>query len=252
MRPVRDDAACEGGEALRERWRAVCARVRAACREAGRDPADVRLVAVSKFQPAAAIACVAAAGQADFGENYVQEARSKQAALAGAGLRWHMIGHVQSRKARDVAGRFVCIHTLDSLKLARALEAHLAASGMAQDVLIQVNVGEEAQKSGVTAGELPALAEAVLGQCPHLRLQGLMCLPPVFDAGMAARPHFARLREWNESLRVRLGLPLPELSMGMSGDFAAAIQEGATMVRIGTDIFGLRPPGGVASADMAR
>ena len=231
---------------LVQRWQSVCARVAEAARQAGRTPDTVTLVAVSKLHPAADIGEVAGAGQVDFGENYVQEALAKQDELAAeprcARVRWHMIGHVQSRKAKDVAGRFSCIHTLDSLKLARGLEAHLAEQGGEQEALIQVNVGEEAQKSGVSAQDLPELAENIRTTCPHIHLRGLMCLPPVFDAGMAARPHFALLRELNEALRTRLCLPLPHLSMGMSGDFEAAILEGATLVRIGTDIFGTRPP----------
>lgn len=229
--------------ALRRRWEAVRERLNAAVRAAGRDPAEVTLVAVSKLHPAEAIAVLAAAGQKDFGENYVQEALAKQETLAAdpacADICWHCIGHVQSRKAKDVAGRFALVHTVDSLKLARELEKRQAPAGTRQAVCIQVNVGEETQKSGVSIKDLPALAEEVMG-CPHLELQGLMCLPPVFDAGMAARPHFALLRELRDELRVRLGLPLPHLSMGMSGDYEAAVLEGATLVRIGTDIFGVR------------
>lgn len=229
---------------LRERWLHVRERLSGAMRAAGRPLRDVTLVAVSKLHPAEAVAELAEAGQADFGENYVQEALGKQAALAiHAGLRWHCVGHVQSRKAKDVAGRFVLIHTVDSIRIAEALEKRLAAIGMRQAVLIQVNVGGEAQKSGVAVGGLSPLAEALMA-LPHLELQGLMCLPPVFDAGLEARPHFALLRELNEALRLRLGLPLPHLSMGMSGDFEAAVLEGATLVRIGSDIFGARPAGG--------
>ena len=153
-----------------------------------------------------------------------------------------MIGHVQSRKAAQVAGAFALVHTLDSVKLADALEKRAAALDVVQPVLCEINVGEEPQKAGIMADALPGLAEHVLAHCPHLELQGLMCLPPVFDAGEAARPYFARLYRLREDLRARTGLPLPHLSMGMSGDFAAAVAEGATLVRIGTDIFGPRPP----------
>lgn len=223
---------------LRERLGQACA----AC---GRRPEDVLLVAVSKFHPAADVAAVAGAGQVDFGENYVQEALEKRAELArepfAGRIRWHMIGHVQSRKAAQVAGAFALIHTLDSVKLADALERRLAESGALQPVLMEINIGEEPQKAGVMIGDAAALAEHVLARCPHLELRGLMCLPPVFDAGDAARPYFARLRRLGEDLRSRLGIGLPELSMGMSGDFPAAVAEGATIVRIGTDIFGPRP-----------
>ena len=217
-----------------------------ACRANGRRPEDVLLVAVSKFHPASDIAAVAAAGQKDFGENYVQEALEKREQLAddpaAARIRWHMIGHVQSRKAAQVAGAFVLIHTLDSVKLADALERRLAVTGALQPVLMEINIGAEPQKAGVMPEDAEALGAHVLTACPHLELRGLMCLPPVFDAGDAARPYFARLRRLGEDLRSRLGIAMPELSMGMSGDFAAAVAEGATIVRIGTDIFGPRPP----------
>ncbi|MBD5417658.1 MAG: YggS family pyridoxal phosphate-dependent enzyme [Desulfovibrio sp.] len=217
-----------------------------ACRDNGRRPEDVLLVAVSKFHPASDIAAVAAAGQRDFGENYVQEALEKRAELAddpaAARIRWHMIGHVQSRKAAQVAGAFVLIHTLDSVKLADALERRLAVTGQLQPVLMEINIGAEPQKAGVMPEAAEALGAHVLAACPHLELRGLMCLPPVFDAGEAARPYFARLRRLGEDLRSQLGVAMPELSMGMSGDFAAAVAEGATIVRIGTDIFGPRPP----------
>lgn len=236
-------------QTLLERYGKVCAQVEAACREAGRDRSEVLLLAVSKFQPAEAIATLARAGQADFGENYVQEAWSKRETLVAenecASLRWHMIGHVQSRKARLVAGSFTLLHSLDSQKLASALERDLAAenaaANVAQDALIEVNIGEEQQKAGVMPADLPRLAEYVIEQCPHLRLRGLMCLPPVFDSGDAARPYFAKLRKLRDNLQKQTGVALPELSMGMSGDFAAAIAEGSTIVRIGTSIFGPRP-----------
>lgn len=232
-------------EELGGRLADVRRRLAEACRANGRRPEDVLLVAVSKFQPASAVAAVAADGQRDFGENYVQEALEKRAELAAdpvaAGLRWHMIGHVQSRKAAQVAGAFALIHTLDSVKLADALERRLAVTGALQPVLMEINIGEEPQKAGVLAKDAAALGEHVLAACPHLELRGLMCLPPVFDAGEAARPNFARLRRLGEDLRSGLGVAMPELSMGMSGDFAAAVAEGATIVRIGTDIFGPRP-----------
>lgn len=233
-------------DVLRERYARVLERLDAACTAAGRGRDDVVLIAVSKLHPAADVAAVARAGQLDFGENYVQEALQKREELAGEpacrNVRWHMIGHVQSRKAAQVAGAFALIHTLDSRKLADGLERRLAVLEARQPVLMEVNVAAEPQKSGIMAEDLPALADYIVESCPHLELRGLMCLPPVFDAGEAARPHFARLRVLCEELRARLGLPLPELSMGMSGDFEAAVAEGATMVRIGTDIFGPRPP----------
>ena len=232
---------------LLDRYHRVLERLDAACAAAGRPREEVSLVAVSKLHPACDVAAVAAAGQVDFGENYVQEALQKreelEAAPAASALhvRWHMVGHVQSRKAGQVAGAFALVHTLDSRKLADAFERRLADGEARQAVLFQVNIASEPQKSGIMAADLPALADYVLESCPHRDVQGLMCLPPVFDSGDAARPHFALLRELRDGLRARTGLPLPVLSMGMSGDFEAAVTEGATLVRIGTDIFGLRP-----------
>ncbi len=233
-------------EALRERYARVLERLDAACAAAGRKREDVTLIAVSKLHPAVDVAEVARAGQLDFGENYVQEALQKREDLAGESacrnLRWHMIGHVQSRKAAQVAGAFALIHTLDSRKLAAGLERRLAVLEARQPVLMEVNVAAEPQKSGLMAEDLPALADHILEKCPHLELRGLMCLPPVFFWARAPRPHFAPLSALREVLPDRLGLPLPLRSMGRSADFAAAVAEGATMVRIGTDIFGPRPP----------
>ncbi|MBQ3059273.1 MAG: YggS family pyridoxal phosphate-dependent enzyme [Desulfovibrio sp.] len=229
---------------LVHRYSLVQERLEAACLAAGRKRSEVTLVAVSKLHTAEAVAAVAAVGQIDFGENYVQEALQKREALRGSeriSIRWHMIGHVQSRKAAQVAGTFALIHSMDSRRLADGMERRLAVEEKRQPVLIEVNVGAEPQKSGVLVQDLPALAEHLCMACPHLELRGLMCLPPVFDAGEAARPYFAQLRQLRDDLRVRLNLSLPELSMGMSGDFEAAVAEGATMVRIGTDIFGPRP-----------
>lgn len=245
----------EAAQALLDRWAAVRVRVDGAARAAGRDPAGVTLVAVSKYHPAASVAALAAAGQRDFGENYVQEALRKQAEVADmtgmaadAAPRWHFIGHLQSNKAKDVVGRFALIHTVDSESVARKLDQRLAtlpaqgAGGVApvQDILLQVNIGDEEQKSGVDPDDLPALAEAVLA-LPRLRLLGLMCMPPIFDDGEASRPYFARLRELRDALAPRVGLALPHLSMGMSHDVEVAVAEGATIVRVGTDIFGPRP-----------
>ncbi len=227
-------------QALIDRLAHVRDRLADAARAAGRRPEEIRLVAVSKFHPARAVAALAAAGQEDFGESYVQEALAKWKELAHLPVRLHMIGHLQTNKAGAASGRFDRIHSLDSLRLARALDKHARERGGRERVLIQVNVGDEAQKYGVHRDDLPALAEAV-AVMPGLDLRGLMCLPPFFDDGARARPYFALLRELCEALRVRLGLALPELSMGMSGDFVEAVAEGASCVRIGTEIFGPRP-----------
>lgn len=228
------------------RYGDVRQRLDAACAAAGRRPQDVLLLAVSKMQPASALAELLPLGQLDFGESYAQEALDKRLQLAvlapGAAPRWHMIGHVQSRKAAMVAGEYALIHSLDSTRLADCLERQLAVRARRQKVLIEVNVGGEAQKTGVIPADLSYLAMHVMERCPHLELEGLMCIPPAADAGPAAAPHFARLRRLREALRSETGLGLPHLSMGMSSDFEVAVAEGATIVRVGTDIFGPRPP----------
>ncbi len=224
----------------------VQARITKATQEAGFEH-DVALVAVSKFHDAEAVMAASLAGQMLFGESYVQEALAKQENIRHlwqeeqnkALLQWHFLGHLQSRKAKDVVGRFDLIHSVDSEKLARLLETEAAKKNIRQAVLIQVNIGEEEQKSGISRKDLSQLAHYIL-QCPHLELQGLMCLPPVFDAGLAARPHFALLRSLRDALQQEFSCCLPHLSMGMSGDLEAAILEGATLVRVGTDIFGHR------------
>ena len=224
---------------LEERWRRVVDGVAEAARAAGRPADAVRLVAVSTCHPAGAVAELAGLGQRDFGENYVQEARAKQEALADLPLRWHAIGPVQTNKAKDVAGRFALIHTVDSERLAEALARRLEP-GIEQEVLIQVNIGHEPQKAGVEPGGLAALMERLL-TAPRLRVRGLMCLPPRCGEGEEARPYFARLRELRDEAERRFGVDLPHLSMGMSGDYRQAVAEGATLVRVGTDIFGPRP-----------
>ena len=213
--------------ALGERLEAVRGRLAGAARIAGRKPEDVRLIAVSKLHPVEAILAAYGFGQRVFGENYVQEALAKQEALPDLDVEWHCIGHVQTNKAKDVTGRFALIHTVDNLKFAETLARRLP-----EDIPVQ--------KAGVDEHDLPALAEAVLA-LPRLEVRGLMCLPPFFDDGEAARPYFARLRELRDDLEARLGIKLPELSMGMSGDCVQAVEEGATLVRVGTDIFGPRP-----------
>lgn len=210
-----------------------------AARAAGRDPGDVTLVAVSKTCPAQAVAAAHAAGQVDFGESYVQEALPKLEALARLPLAWHFIGRLQSNKAKFLGGRFSLVHSVDSPKLAQALHKRLAAdSAPVQDVLIQANLAGEEQKAGVAADELARLAEEVAG-LGRLRLRGLMLIPPL-DGAEESRRFFAGLRQARDRLETRLGMPLPVLSMGMSDDFAVAIAEGATHVRVGTRIFGKR------------
>ena len=231
---------------LEERWRRVMDGKAEAERAAGREAGSVRLLAISKFQPAGAIAELFRLGQIDFGENYMQEARAKQAELAELAIRWHATGPVQTNKAKDVAGHFHLLHTLGSEALARAVLRRLP-EGHVQDALLQVNVGEEPQKSGVLPAELFSFVESLLESGlvaengAQLRLRGLMCLPPNCGEGELARPYFEKTRLLRDDLVSRFGLELPELSMGMSGDYRQAIEEGATIIRVGTDIFGERP-----------
>ncbi|MDG4476901.1 YggS family pyridoxal phosphate-dependent enzyme [Desulfobacterales bacterium RS19-109] len=216
-------------------------RIRAAAERGGRDPEAVRLVAVSKYQPLEAIREAMASGQVVFGENYLQEAEAKIAAL-GPGLVWHCIGHLQSNKARTAAEIFDCVETIDRLKLAKALESRLAELGKSMPVLVQVNVGGEAQKAGVAPEEAGRLCRD-LQQFPHLLLQGLMTMPPFVQEPEENRGCFRQLRLLGEALAAQglLGQHGPvQLSMGMSGDFEVAIEEGATLVRVGTALFGER------------
>ncbi len=216
---------------------AVRQRITAAAQKAGYDPAQVRLVAVSKTKPVELIREAVAAGQRLFGENYLQEAKAKIEAL-GQAAAWHFIGHLQSNKAKAAVGLFELIHGVDRLKLARALEAAAASLGKEQDILLQINLAGEASKSGAT----PAAAADLLRQVlllPHLKVLGLMTMPP-FLPPEAVRPYFRELRELRDSLQDLSGRVLPELSMGMSGDYEVAVEEGATLVRVGTAIFGSR------------
>lgn len=221
-----------------DRLARVKRRIADACAACGRDPSEVTLVAVSKLHAATEVAAMAACGQHIFGESYIQEALQKMED-APPGLLWHFIGHLQRNKARFAVGRFALIHTVDNVDLARILQKKSGEAGLTQDVCLQVNVAEETQKSGISPDALPELAEAVVAM-PALHLTGLMVIPPVFDDPEGARPVFARLRALRDTLAARVGLPLPVLSMGMSGDLESAVMEGATHVRVGTDLFGPR------------
>jgi PLP dependent protein len=216
----------------------VRAAITAACKRAGREPGEVRLVAVSKTVDPERIRAAIDAGQDLFGENYLQEAQNKIEAL-GRQVSWHLVGSLQSNKARGAVELFDLIHAVDRLKLAQALDAAAARLGRVQDVLIQVNQAGEATKSGVAPEAAAALLREV-ARLPHLRVLGLMTMPPWFPDPEAARPFFRALRELRNQLRGLTGLPLTELSMGMSGDFVVAVEEGATLVRVGTAIFGSR------------
>ena len=212
-----------------------------ALQQAGRPLADARLLAVSKTKPAAMIREAWHLGQRDFGENYVQEALDKQDELADlAGIVWHFIGPLQSNKTREVAERFAWVHSVDRVKIARRLNDQRPEALPPLQVCLQVNISDEASKSGVSLDELPALAEAVLAM-PRLRLRGLMAIPAPAEGLDAQRAPLARLRQALDRLRERFPeAPLDTLSMGMSDDLEAAVLEGATLVRLGTAIFGAR------------
>ena len=209
-----------------------------AAADAGRPPDHIRLLAVSKKKPVEAILEAADAGQRDFGENFVQEGLEKIAAAGRSDLTWHFIGHLQSNKTRPVAEHFQWVHTIDRLKTARRLSDQRPAALPDLNVCIEVNIDGEDSKSGVTPAEVSELA-AGIAALPRLRLRGLMCLPAVRDSFDAQRVPFAAMRKLLESLN-ETGLRLDTLSMGMSADYAAAIHEGATIVRLGTAIFGAR------------
>lgn len=205
-----------------------------ACARAGRSPDHVLLIAVSKTMDAERVRMAVAAGVAALGENRVQEAREKIEAI-GHPVPWHLIGGLQTNKARDAARLFDWIHSVDRLELAQELSRRAHGAGRSVNILLQVNLGDEPQKGGVAPAETKRLCEAVTG-LPGLRVRGLMAIPPAVPTPEETRPHFRTLRE------LRDGLGLEHLSMGMSADYEVAIEEGATMVRVGTAIFGPRAP----------
>lgn len=228
-------------ESAAARLAAVRARIARACEACGRDPATVQLLAVSKTFGAAALRALAAAGQGAFGENYVQEARAKQAALADLPLVWHFIGPIQSNKTRPIAEHFAWVHSVDRLKVAERLAAQRPPDLPPLQVCLEVNVSGEAGKSGIGAADLPALADAV-ARLPGLTLRGLMAIPAPTADPTLQRAAFRRVRELLENPGMR-GHELDTLSMGMSADLEAAILEGATIVRVGTALFGERSYG---------
>lgn len=227
---------------IAERVAAVRERIARAAERASRSPADVRLVAVSKTHPPEAVREAFAAGVRDFGENRVQEAEPKIAAtaeLAAAGLSWHLVGHLQTNKARRAAGLFGLVQSIDSVELALRLARAGEESGRAVRGLVEVDLAGEASKFGLPEPELIPALEALRGR-PGLRLEGLMVLPPFLDDASAVRPYFRRLRALRDRALAAGLLAAGELSMGMSHDFEAAVEEGATIVRVGTAIFGER------------
>jgi pyridoxal phosphate enzyme (YggS family) len=231
-----------GPEELSERLEEVRRRIALSAERSLRRPEDVRLIAVSKTHPAEVLLRAIRAGVSDLGENRVQEADAKIPEVGRNRALWHLIGHLQSNKARRAVQLFDLIHSLDSKELAQRLERLCAEEGRSLlPVMIQVDLGGEVTKSGANEEELSSIVEAI-GACEHVRLVGLMTLPPFFDDAEEARPFFRRLRELRDLYEARgaFGDARGELSMGMSHDFEVAIEEGATMVRVGTAIFGER------------
>ncbi len=228
----------EGAEALATRLGAVRRTIAAAARRVGRDPAEVRIVAVTKTLPPTAVRQAVAAGLPDIGESYVQEARAKQAHVPEPAV-WHLIGGLQRNKVRAAAEVFAFVHTVDSVALAHDLDRAAVRCGRRLDVLAQVNVSGEATKRGVMPDDLAALGEVLCG-LRALRWVGLMTIPAPAATAELVRPGFRALRALRDDVAARLGVELPHLSMGMSDDFAVAVEEGATMVRLGRALFGPR------------
>jgi len=227
-----------GPQNLAERVAEVRRRIESAAQRAGRSAHSVTLLAVSKAQPVSLMRAGAALGLTDFGESYLDEALPKIAALQDPALTWHFIGRVQANKTRPIAAAFAWVHAVDRLKVAERLSAQRPPEAAPLNVCLQVNLGAEASKAGVAADALPQLARAVAA-LPRLKLRGLMCLPPPESAPARQRHWFAELRELLARLNAQ-GAGLDTLSMGMSDDFEAAILEGATVVRLGTVLFGPR------------
>lgn len=215
-------------------------RIVSAAQAAGRDPATIRLVAVSKTRPVGDVDQAFRAGQQIFGENYVQELTEK-AKMVIEPVEWHFIGHLQSNKVRQIAGLVSMIHSVDRLSLAEEINRQWEKLGSSCDILVQVNISGEATKSGTSEDAALHLVRDI-ALLPHVRIRGLMTMPPFFDDPEAARPFFAGLKRLSHLIEHEQipGVAMQELSMGMSGDFEAAIQEGATLVRVGTSVFGAR------------
>ena len=226
---------------MKERIQRVQERIGEAARGCNRSESDIRLVAVSKTMPAEIVKEAIEAGMADFGENYIQEAREKITTLSPFEVTWHFIGHLQSNKAKYAVRMFDLIHSVDSLKLAAELDKFAGKIDKVQDILIQVNVAKEDSKSGVYAEDTLQLLKDI-APLKNVAVKGLMTMPPFFNAPDRVRPFFSALRQLRDRIKKEniAGISMDELSMGMTGDFEAAIEEGATMVRVGTAIFGER------------
>jgi pyridoxal phosphate enzyme (YggS family) len=219
-------------------YQRVRTRVAAACDRAGRDPNDIRLVAVSKTFPAARVRELIDCGHALFGENRVQEALAKISEV-GSGATWHLVGHLQRNKVSQIVGAFELIHGVDSAALARVIDRKSAVAGLRQAILVQLNLSGESSKFGTTEAELGAILDEI-GALPAVELRGLMTIPPPAASPEDSRRWFRRLRELRDREQQRMSRALPDLSMGMTDDFEVAIEEGATLIRVGRAIFGDR------------
>ncbi len=226
---------------MKQRISAIRRRIDSSAKDAGRNPSEVRLVAVSKTISADRVRIAIEAGIETIGENYVQEARDKFSALAAVTVDWHFIGHLQRNKAKYVVRLFDLIHSVDSKRLADEINKQAEKVGKVQSILIQVNVAGEKSKAGAAPNDAEALVRHI-STLPHLSLQGLMTMPPFFNAPDKVRPYFRQLKQLSDEIRDMAieRIHMNELSMGMTGDFEAAVAEGATMVRVGTALFGIR------------
>ena len=227
---------------IAERFKQILARKDAAAIRSGRDPEDVTLMAVTKTHAPDEINQAIAAGATDIGENRVQEVLEKIDRVDP--VRWHLIGHLQTNKVKNIIDKVVMIHSVDSIKLAKEINKRAAAAGIVMDILIEINSAMEETKSGIAAGDLKSLVTGITTECDNVRIRGIMCIPPIAVDPEDARPYFREAREMFEDMKT---WDLPEerfcpdtLSMGMSGDFEVAIEEGSTIVRVGSSIFGPR------------
>lgn len=227
---------------IQEKFEEVLNRKNEAAVRAGRNPDEITLMAVTKTHTAAEINEAIDAGATDIGENKVQEVLEKYEAVKP--VRWHLIGHLQTNKVKNIIDKVVMIHSVDSMHLAKEIDKRAAAAGLVMDILIEINSAMEETKSGIAAGELKELVTEIVSECEHVRVRGIMCIPPMALVPEEARPYFREAKELFDEMK---GWGLPEerfmpdtLSMGMSGDFEVAIEEGSTVVRVGSSIFGPR------------
>ncbi len=229
------------GESIATRVRDILSNVRAAAEKSGRDPCQVRLVAATKTVPVERIREGVDAGLSLLGENRVQEALPKIEALAQTQVQWHFIGQLQRRKVRSIIGLFDLIHSVDSVELAQEINRRAGEAGLVQEVLLEVNVGGESTKAGFRPDELLQLV-ATMAPLTHLRIKGLMAIPPPTNEAESARPYFVKIRELAQAITAATipGVMMDELSIGMSNDYTVAVEEGATLVRVGSAIFGAR------------